>query len=212
MEHQVIAITPKGKKSFNALFNPTEYTVAKANQIAEAAVPGLQAPILQYVHGNTRTLDMDLYFDTYEEGTDVCSETDKVYKLLLIDSSTHAPPICDIRWGVFKFTGVVDHVSGKFTMFLANGTPVRATLSVTFKEFIDVDHLVKVQMTESSDHRKTRVVKSGDRIDNIANEEYGDPGKWRPIAEANDMNDPGALMVGDVLVIPALNNNGEIVA
>lgn len=212
MERQIISIQPKGKSQFSALFNPTEYTLAKANQIAEAAVPGLQAPILQYVHGNTKTLDMDLYFDTFEEGTDVRGATNNVYNLLLIDPATHAPPICDVSWGSFKFTGVVDHVSGKFTLFLANGTPVRATLSVTFKEFIDVDVLVKVQPTESADHRKTRVVKSGDRIDNIANEEYGDPGKWRPIAQVNEMDDPGALVVGDVLIIPALDTKGEIVA
>jgi contractile injection system tube protein len=204
MERQIIKITPANQASFNALFNPTDYTVAKANQIAEAAVPGLEAPILQYVHGNTRTLDMELYFDTYEEGTDVRSATDKVYNLLLIDPSTHAPPICDIAWGQFKFHGVVDHVSGKFTLFLPNGTPVRATLSVSFKEFIDVDALVRVQPTQSADHRKTRVVKSGDRIDNIANEEYGDPGQWRPIAEANDMDDPDQLEPGHVLIIPAL--------
>jgi nucleoid-associated protein YgaU len=48
------------------------------------------------------------------------------------------------------------------------------------------------------------VVKFGDRIDNIANEEYGDPAKWRPIAEANDMDDPDQLEPGHVLVIPAL--------
>jgi nucleoid-associated protein YgaU len=64
---------------------------------------------------------------------------------------------------------------------------------------------VQVQPTQSADHRKTRVVRSGDRIDNIANEEYGDPGKWRPIAEANDMDDPDQLEPGHVLVIPALN-------
>jgi hypothetical protein len=205
MGRQVISITPKGQASFQVLFNPTEYSLGKANQIAEAAVPGLEAPILQYVHGNTRTLDMDLFFDTYEKPTtDVRASTDKVYKLLLIDPSTHAPPICDIAWGTFRFRGVLDHVSGKFTLFLADGTPVRATLSVSFKEFIDVEALVKVHPTESADHRKTRVVKSGDRIDNIASDEYGDPSQWRPIAEANDLDEPDQLQPGHVLVIPAL--------
>jgi len=202
---QLISITPAGHTAIKVLFNPTDYSLGKANQIAEAAVPGLDAPILQYVHGNTRTLDMDLFFDTYEEGTDVSVETKAVYNLLLIDPATHAPPICDIAWGSLKFRGVLDHVTGKFTLFLADGTPVRATLGVSFKEFIDVDALVRVQPTQSADHRKNRVVKSGDRIDNIASEEYGDPGQWRPIAEANDLDDPDQLQPGHVLVIPALN-------
>ncbi len=205
MERQLISISPDGQDSFDVLFNPTEYSLGKANQIAEAAIPGLGAPILQYVHGNTRTLDMDLFFDTYEEGTDVTEETDNVYDLLLIDPDTHAPPICDLAWGSFTFRGVLDHVSGKFTLFLADGKPVRATLSVTFKEFIDVDALVRVQPTQSADHRKTRVVKSGDRIDNIASDEYGNPDEWRPIAEANNLDDPEHLQPGHVLIIPALN-------
>jgi len=204
MERELISITPAGQSAFNVLFNPTNYSIAKANQIAEAAIPGLEAHILQYVHGNTRTLDMELFFDTYEEGTDVSDATDKIYNLLLIDPSTHAPPICDIAWGNFTFHGVLDHVSGKFTLFLADGTPVRATLTVTFKEFIDVDQLVRVRPTQSADHRKTRVVKSADRIDIIASEEYGDPGNWRPIAEANNLDDPEQLIPGHVLIVPAL--------
>jgi Contractile injection system tube protein len=204
MEFQKISITPEGQGSFQALFNPTQYSVDKGNTIAQAAIPGLEAPILQYVHGNMRTLSMDLFFDTFEEGTDVTDDTDQIYDLLYLDPSTHAPPICDLTWGTFQFRGVLDHVSGKFTLFLADGTPVRATLSVVFNEFIDVDVLVQEQPTESADHRKTRVIRSGDRIDNIAAQEYGDPAKWRPIAEANDLDDPSQLEPGYVLIIPRL--------
>jgi hypothetical protein len=202
---QRISIQPEGKSAFDVLFNPNQYSLDKTNQIAEVGVPGLEAPILQYVHGNTRTLSMELFFDTFEEQQDVSAHTKKVYDLLRIDPSTHAPPICRITWGKFQFRGVLDHVSGKFSLFLADGTPVRATLGVTFKEFIDVAVLVRQQPTQSSDHYKTRVVKSGDRIENIAWEEYGDATKWRPIAEANRLDDPRYLLPGQALLIPALD-------
>jgi nucleoid-associated protein YgaU len=200
-----VTISPQGKSQIQASFNPNQYSLSKANSIAEAAIPGLEAPILQYVHGNTQTLDMDLFFDTYENGTTVKDETDKIYDLLYIIPATHAPPICTIEWGDFSFDGVLDHVSGKFTLFLPDGTPVRATLSVSFKEYNDVQVLVKQRPRESADHRKTWVVKSGDRIDNIAGQEYGDPGMWRPIAEENDLHDPSRLEPGFVLLIPPLN-------
>jgi hypothetical protein len=204
MERQHIRIKPEGKPAFHVLFNPSQYGIDKSNNIAEAAVPGLPAPILQYVHGNTRTLSMELFFDTYEERKDVRTHTDKVYALLEINGSTHAPPICRITWGNLNFRGVLDHVSGKFTLFLANGTPVRATLSVTFKEFIDVNVLIQETPTQSADHTKYYVVKTGDRIDIIAGEEYGDPSKWRPIADANNLDDPTRLQAGDRLVIPPI--------
>jgi len=62
MGFQRITIAPEGQDSFQALFNPAEYSVDKGNTIAQAAIPGLEAPILQYVHGNMQTLTMELFF------------------------------------------------------------------------------------------------------------------------------------------------------
>jgi contractile injection system tube protein len=205
MEYKKASIQPEGKGAIDVLFNPNNYTVEKSNQIAESSVPGLQAPILQYVHGNTRTLSMELFFDTYEEQTDVRDHTDKIYGLLEIDAEKHVPPICRISWGGFSFRGVLDHASGKFSLFLPDGTPVRANLNVTFKEFIEVEILVRADPTQSADHRKTRVVRSGDRLPALAFEEYGDAAKWRPIADANGIDDPKTLAAGTRLIIPALD-------
>jgi nucleoid-associated protein YgaU len=109
-----------------------------------------------------------------------------------------------MSWGTFSFRGVLDHASGKFTLFLSDGTPVRATVSVVFKEFIDVDVVVRENPTQSADHRKLRVVKAGDRLDTIAYEEYGDSAKWRPIAEANNLDHVRYLEPGRSLSIPEL--------
>ncbi len=79
MEYQKASIQPEGQNSIDVLFNPSAYTVEKANQIAEAAVPGLEAPILQYVHGNTRTLSIGTVATLIEEQTDVRSYTGSKY-------------------------------------------------------------------------------------------------------------------------------------
>lgn len=205
-------IIPTGGDAIQVLFNPTQYSLDKGNQIAEIGVPGLSAPILQYVRGNTRSLSMELLFDTYEEhpphnraGDDVrTAYTDKIYGLLGIDAGTHAPPICTLRWKDFEFQCVLERVSGRFTLFLADGTPVRATLNVTFKEFLPVETLVRTPPTESSDHARSYTVRRGDTLSSIAAELYGDPGKWRPIAERNCIANPRRITPGDVLVIPPL--------
>ena len=205
MEYRKATIEPEGHGTIEVLFNPNAYSVAKGNQIAEAAVPGLRAPVLQYVHGNSRTLSMELFFDTYEEQSDVRDYTNDIYKLLEIDSETHVPPICQVSWGGFNFRGVLEQVTGRFSLFLSDGTPVRANLTVNFKEYIEVADLVRVDPLQSSDHRKTRLVRAGDRLPSIAWEEYQDAGKWRHIADANGIDDPKALVVGARLVIPALD-------
>jgi Contractile injection system tube protein/LysM domain len=200
------------------LYNPNQYSFEKGIQLAEMGVPGLGAPIIQYVRGNARTLSMELFFDTYELGEDVRTYTNELYALMNVESETHVPAICRFTWGPGKwgkrdeasFRCVIERVSGRFTLFLADGTPVRATLTVTFREFVDVEMLVRSQPTQSADHTKTRLVSRGDTLSSIAGEEYGDPGLWRPIAAANLIDNPRVLEPGRALVIPALDERGEL--
>jgi nucleoid-associated protein YgaU len=186
------------------LFNPTQYGLDAGNTLAEIGIPGLGAPIIQYVRGNTRVLTMDLFFDTFENQSDVRDYTDPVYGLLQIDPQTHAPPRCTFTWGTFNFTCVVERVGGKFTLFLADGTPVRATLSVTLKEYVDVTVEVQAIPTESSDHTKTRLLGPADTLSGLAAAEYRDPALWRPIAEANGIDNPRRVPPGQFLVVPPL--------
>lgn len=195
-------ITPEGKRPISVLFNPSQYSLEKGNQFAEIGVPGLGSPILQYVRGNTRNLSMELFFDTYEQRTDVREHTDKIYNLLNIEEETHAPPVCTFGWGSFSFRCVLSQVGGRFTLFLSDGTPVRATLNVTFKEFIEVEVLVRETPTASTDRTKTYLVKRGDTLSSIAAAQYGDPAKWRPIAVANHIDNPRRLEPGPLLIPP----------
>lgn len=206
LEKAVIEIDEGKKKGekIEVRFNPNQYSLEKGNQIAEIGIPGLGSPILQYVRGNTRTLSMDLFFDTYEQRSDVRQYTNKIYGLLEIDSGIHAPPICKFQWGKFTFRCLLERVAGKFTLFLENGTPVRATLSVTFKEYVDVDVEVRKTPLQSADHFKTRIVKQGDRLSAIAAAEYGDPALWRAIARKNSIENPRYLEPGTRLFIPPL--------
>src|SRR5215471_4520832 len=45
-------------------YNPTQYSISKGAQIAEIAIPGLDAPIQQFIRGQTEKLTAELLFDT----------------------------------------------------------------------------------------------------------------------------------------------------
>jgi nucleoid-associated protein YgaU len=87
-------------------------------------------------------------------------------------------------------------------MFLPEGIPARATLSVTLKEYKEVDIQVKEIAYESADLTKRWVVKQGDSLWSIAAKEYGNPADWRLIAEVNKIDNPRILNPGIELVIP----------
>src|SRR4029450_7321997 len=107
------------------------------------AIPGLGAPLLQFVNGNLRSLEMELFFDTYDTPSaakkDVRAETDKLMHLMEIDSELHAPPVLKVSWASLQFTCVLVKATQKFIMFTDDGTPVRARLNVTFNEFVDAE-------------------------------------------------------------------------
>ena len=200
------------------LFNPKELSVEKSNQFAEVNIPGLSSPIVQFVRGNARSVTLELFFDTYEQGIDVRLFTDRITGwdagsmfskipgvakgLMDIDSDLHAPPICLFIWGVFIFQCIIERVSKRFTMFLSEGIPVRATLSVTLKEYREVEVQVKEISFQSADLTKRRVVTQGDSLWSIAAKEYGEPADWRIIAQANNIDNPRVLHPGQELVIP----------
>lgn len=201
------------------LFNPSEITVEKSNQYAEVNIPGLSSSLFQFVRGNSRTLTMDLFFDTYEEGEkDVRQYTDRITGwdsgsmnskltenikgLMDIDSELHAPPICVFEWGDFSFDCIIERVTKRFTMFLPEGIPVRATLNVTLKEYKEVDIQVKEIAACSADLTKSWVVTQGDSLWSIAAKEYGDPAQWRLIAAVNGIDKPRILKPGREINIP----------
>lgn len=192
------------KKTIVVQFNPEEYSLNKDNNFASQAIPGLSSPILQFVNGNLRTLEMELFFDTVDAQTDVRIETNKVIELLNIDSETHAPPVLRFAWGSLVFTCVLTRANQKFTRFMSTGLPVRARVTVSFSEFIDGEKEAEALNLQTADFSKFHVVVQDETLSAIANTFYQSPQSWRPIAIANGIDDPRSIVPGQVLRIPSL--------
>ena len=197
------------------MFNPEEYTVNRDINYAQAAIPGLSAPVLQFVSGNMQTLEMELFLDTYEAhrvGTrvlnaaqdDVRGLARQVTDLMNIEPTTHAPPVLLFTWASLSFTCVLARASQKFTMFLPDGVPVRARLQVTFNEYRSVDMEAKEVKRETADYSKRYEVSEGETLSSIAARTYGDPRLWRVIALHNDLDRARALPPGLRLLLPSL--------
>jgi LysM repeat protein len=182
------------------MYNPEQFSLDQGNNFAEIGIPGLNAPPIQYVRGKGRTLSMELFFDSYELGSDVRQFTDGITGLLATLASTFAPPILLFVMGSFSFRCVLMEAAQRFTMFAIDGTPVRSTLNVRFHEYVDVT--VAVESGVFIGPPTLRNVIQGDTVSGIAASVYGDPSRWRDIASANNIEDPFSLPAGQSLVIP----------
>lgn len=197
------------------LFNPSEYSLSKDNNFAQAAVPGLSSPVLQFVNGNLQTLDLELFVDSLERHeragsvlnpalADVRTLTGPIVDLLTINPETHAPPRVEFAWGGLAFIGVLARVQQQFVMFLESGVPVRARLQVSFQEWVDPVREAKQIKRQTTDYTRLHQVAQGDTLAQLAARLYGDAAKWRPIAIANQLEEPRRLPAGLALRVPPL--------
>ncbi|WP_224245083.1 CIS tube protein [Hyalangium gracile] len=188
--------------------------------------------VFEFETSEPATLSLDLFFDTYEgapssgalgglgkaltsalvpvglprapSATDVVKYTDQVVELARVNRELHRPPFCKLMWGQYLLLrGVLTHLNQTFTHFMADGTPVRATLSCTFQH-VPTAQEMRARELHSADVAKKRIVRRGDTLSSIAHEEYSDTSQWRAIARANGIEDPRRLEPGRVLTIPPL--------
>src|ERR1044072_1282678 len=189
-------------------FNPTEYQLQKSNNFSEIAIPGLESPPIQFVRGNSEKLTVELLADTSDTLDDVrVKYVNKVRDLMRINKESHAPPIVRFVWGKTvenEFKGVIDSLNVTYTLLTPEGTPLRAKLSLTLKEYRPVEIQLKARTKTSPDVEKTWVVRRGAKYSSIAAAVYRDPAQWRAIAEANQVKDPRVLRPGTVLTLPKI--------
>ena len=260
-----------GPRRIEVQYNPAELTFDKQVTIGEVAIPGIDAPVQQYVRGNAEKLTLDLFFDTTEHGTgagavSVTTETDKIFQLIRPEPTRHAPPVLTFVWnaafpgssigsapgsgaasaekvltgvgalpadssadsavaatGSFgavaaamqgqsmanqrrtSFRCVLESVRQKFTFFSPEGVPLRATLTVTLREYRTLNDQLEQLGLSSPDRTHAHVLAESDSLAGIAFMHYERAGDWRPIADKNAIDDPRRLFAGRVLEIPRLS-------
>jgi hypothetical protein len=201
----------RGPRVVVCMFNPFEYTVRKSNSYKHKFNNDRNVPNMEFSKAGEKTLALKLTFDTYEKGEDVSQRTRVLWELMskISDSpvgNKKIPPPVVFEWGVFEFFAVIKSVSQKFTMFLMDGTPVRAEVDITLSQHMNSDEyrVMPPQNPTSGNGSINRIwrVQAGDRLDLIAAEVYGDATKWRIIAQNNDILNPFTLTPGQHLTIP----------
>lgn len=215
---------PDAGTEIAAMFNPTEYSLSKSVQYGDQAVAGRTSPVVQFVSGDAETLSMELFFDASHGGSatpgggtgggstgaggseslDLPAVMDRIDNLLTVDATLGAPPRCKFVWGTaIEFESVLESAEKQFTMFSRDGTPTRARVNVTFKEYVPVSNPEDTGGGGGGgDQPRQRTVTEGDTLWELSKQEYGDPTKWRQIADENGVENPRTLQPGTTLTIP----------
>lgn len=211
-------------KVVRCMFNPHEYKLSKTNSWMPSKAKGKNVPHVDFAGGGAGELSLSLLFDTYEAHEwfknaareDVRKYTKDLWEMALInksksDSTTARgePPSCRFAWGkLWSFVGVITRVEQTFTLFLADGTPVRARVDITFKQKTDEAAYPRQNPTSGGDQgERLYVVSERDTLAGIAFAMYGDAAEWRHLAETNNIDDPLGLRPGQRLIVKPLSSS-----
>lgn len=202
-----------GKSPYKVQYNPETISLSKSADWAEKKGDHtLDLPLTEWKGGKAMKLEMTLLFDTYEADSDVRDKTQLIEELSMVMDETHGPPILELEVGGKSWyhrgdnavTWTLTSFNTTYKMFNSEGTPVRAEMKVSLTEYATESQQKGRIRLQSPDHEKTHRVRPGDTLQSIALEAYHDPSKWRPIAEANSIEDPLDLRPGAVLRVPRI--------
>src|SRR5689334_15183262 len=103
-----LKIRPRDRdyRTIEVLFNPTSYSISKPVNYTPQVRRNLNAPLLSFGGGGSRTLTLKLFFDVTERPQvkgrpirDVRQLTNELVALTRIKRKKSRPPICDVTWG-----------------------------------------------------------------------------------------------------------------
>jgi Contractile injection system tube protein/LysM domain len=210
----------EGGSKIECWFNPKEYTVQKANTWTPKPANGQNVPPTQFGGGSGRELSLVLLFAAESPDSDVVSVTDQLFTMMEAPQSQSskgknatAPPTVVFCWGRTRsFVAAPKSLSVQYTMFRPDGVPIRAQATLALMEIVPEQRKAGAPAKKGQNPTTraiagvgSRVVRDGDSLQSIANAVYGDPTRWRAIAEANGIDDPTRVRRGASLAIPTLD-------
>lgn len=168
-------------------FNPKELTTDKQVQWNLHKTSELDEATLEFTTAQPQTLQVELLFDCFEAEQLADKDVYKKYiskleKFALVQSDKKRPPMVTFTWGsampVFK--GVIEDVNVKYTLFLPDGTPARATVQLKMKR---AKKLMNKKEAEAANKKAAQkqgktVTAGSDRVDqNFPDTRSGDMGE-----------------------------------
>lgn len=139
---KAILASQDGGEDIEFMFNPSQLAFEGVVETAES--PGARTedkgkPKVSFSHVKSYKVTIsNILFDTYEKNENVLNKyINKFKKTVEFAPGKQRPPIYQFRWGsqVYLRRCFVEKLSYKLTMFLPNGTPVRAVIdSLSLKE------------------------------------------------------------------------------
>jgi hypothetical protein len=188
-----------------AMFNPENWQVKTSLEHSEKSKDGGDGAVSAFKRIAPATLSFDLIIDgtgASGEKREVVTDIAHLKAILLFNGILHKPNNLLVVWSTQIFKGVLTSFTVKHTLFRADGTPLRATVSLELTEQKSIVGMILGMNLGSADLTHYRQIKDTDRLDTICQQIYRDPRYYLEVARANNLTSFRKLPVGSEMTFP----------
>lgn len=210
------SISPTGD-SFESAINPADLkqsmSIAYIDQRPGEPKPvGISAATPKFGYVNAEKLNFTLVMDgtgvvEYAADEEVIDQIDALRDIVYSYNGTnHETNVVKITWGsgMEPFYGRMESMSLDYTLFRANGEPLRAKATLAFASFVTQQEEALTAERSSPDLTHRVTVQAGDTLPLLCKRIYDDASQYLFVARENRLSSFRRLTPGQVLNFPPL--------
>jgi hypothetical protein len=200
--------------SFTVMFNPSTYTQKYEVEYQERQGQGDTGSPQVFGKIKPQEYNFDFLFDGTGTVADKVEVRETVDRFLTVtgkhDGEIHRPKYLKLSWGSLLSKCVLKSAEITYTLFRADGYPLRARVKATFSENVEDALRVAEQRNSSPNLTHVHQVKEGEHLSLLAHHYYGEPGRYLQVAQHNRLRNYRRLEPGQTIVFPPIKDLGEV--
>ncbi|RAW01593.1 CIS tube protein [Pseudochryseolinea flava] len=199
----------KGSDEFVAMFNANKYTLKYEIEQNEKQGAGTSPSAPTFAKMKSQEIDLEFLLDGTGVTGEVVNVQTKVDEFLKaayeFKGDKHKPRYLRVWWGnAFVFDCVLKSADVNYTLFRADGTPLRAKIAAKFAGFVNDELREKKEDKQSPDVAHVREVPPKERLDYLTFKEYEASEFYLQVAQFNGLNSFRKLKTGSTLIFPPI--------
>lgn len=194
---------------YEVMFNPATISVKLQVDREESQGNGSTSSEMRFKMIKPQDFQFEFIIDgtgaVTAEKKSVPDEIEKFLKVVYTyNGTTHAPNYVMVRYGAVLLKTVMKSVDVTYTLFKADGSPLRAKVTIVLTSCVDQQLSEMINSKSSPDLTHKRTVKQTEKLVSMANSIYNKNIYYQDVAKANKLNNFRRIKTGTEILFPPL--------
>jgi hypothetical protein len=194
---------------YEVMFNPASISVKLQVDREESQGNGSTTSEMRFKMIKPQDYQFEFIIDgtgaVTAEKKSIPDEAERFLKVVYTyNGSTHAPNYVMVRYGAVLLKTVMKTVDVNYTLFKADGTPLRAKVTITMTSCVDQELSEMINSKSSPDLTHKRTVKQTERLISMSYGIYDSNNYYLDVSKVNGLNSFRKVAAGTDVFFPPL--------